>query len=325
MPVKTPSFWYQKNKSLTTYALAPVSWLYQIGHSINKALKAKPYTANIPVICVGNAVAGGSGKTPTVIALVQVLKTANICKNPYILSRGYGGMVTHSTLVDQDAHSPKMVGDEPLILARYAPTIVGGNRAESAKLAEKQGADMIIMDDGLFHHSLHKDVTLLVLDRSVDFGNGMTLPAGPLREPLSQILPRVQGVVCIGPKLHAQMPVLEASIEPSSEIDTKTPYVAFAGLGRPEKFKHTLEELGANIAAWHPFPDHHHYTNSEIESLLKEASDKKAVTITTEKDFLKINNELQDKVKVLPVKLTFKNSDEIANLVKAHIKVKSAS
>lgn len=325
MPLKTPSFWYKKNKGLTAYALAPVSWLYHIGHRINKAIKPEPYKAGIPVICVGNAVAGGSGKTPTVIALIKALKAANICENPYILSRGYGGTITQSTLVDKDSHDPKMVGDEPLLLACHAPTIIGADRATSAKIGEEQGADMLIMDDGLFHNSLHKDVTLLVLDRSVDFGNGMTLPAGPLREPLSQILPRIQGVICIGPKLHAQMPVIEAAIEPSSQIDTGVPYVAFAGLGRPEKFKHTLEEMGANIVSWHPFPDHHDYTDLDIEELLQEATDKNATAITTEKDFIKINNNLQDKVKVLPVELRFQNTAEIINLIKAHIKVKNAS
>lgn len=320
MTVKTPPFWYQPSRSLTAHALRPVSWLYQIGHSVNKALQAKPYTSTIPVICVGNAVAGGSGKTPSVIALVQLLKEQGFCKTPYILSRGYGGEITNTTLVDTTKHSAKDVGDEPLLLNEYAPVIIGANRADSAKLAEKYGADLIIMDDGLFHHSLHKTITLLVVDRAVDFGNGLTIPAGPLREPLKNILPRVQGIICIGKAFHSDIPVVESSIDPSSDIDTTQKYIAFAGLGRPKKFKKTLEDNGAHIVGWHPFPDHHPYTDEEITALKKEASEKGAKLITTSKDFIKINSNLNDDIEVLNIELNISDNAPLINLFKSYIK-----
>lgn len=153
MPLKTPSFWYGSN-SIAAYALTPLSWLYQLGHSLNQALKPAPYHSKIPVICIGNAVAGGSGKTPTVISLVQLLKQQGVIKNPFILTRGYGGSITNPTLVDPSKRTVNDVGDEALLLARHAPTIIAANRADGAKYAEENKADLIIMDDGLQNNSL---------------------------------------------------------------------------------------------------------------------------------------------------------------------------
>ena len=176
------------------------------------------------------------------------------------------------------------------------------------------------MDDGLFNQSLDKTINLLVVDRAVDFGNGLTIPAGPLREPLSKILPRVQGVICIGNAFHSDLPVIEASITPSDSIDAQQPYIAFAGLGRPEKFKQTLEENGMNIVGWYAFPDHHPYTDQEIETLKKEAQEKDAKLITTEKDFVKINSDLRNNIDVLKIELSISNDDTLTNLIKSYIK-----
>ena len=317
---KTPDFWYKRGRTFTAHALRPASWLYQGAHQINKALQPKPYKSEIPVICIGNAVAGGSGKTPTVIALVKLLKEQGICKAPYILSRGYGGTIKETTLIDNSKHSAQDIGDEPLLLSQHAPVIIGANRADSAKLAKKSGADLIIMDDGLFNQSLNKTINLLVVDRAVDFGNGLTIPAGPLREPLSKILPRVQGVICIGKAFHSDLPVIEATITPANTINTQQSYIAFAGLGRPEKFKQTLEENGINVVSWHAFPDHHPYTDQEIETLKKEAQEKDARLITTEKDFVKINSDLRNNIDVLKIELSISNDDTLTNLIKSYIK-----
>lgn len=314
MPFKTPLFWYRPPAFLA-HVLTPISWLYQLGHSLNQALKPAPYKASIPVICIGNAIAGGSGKTPTAIALLKIIKDQNIARNPIFLTRGYSGEITQATLVNKK-HSSRDVGDEALLLARHAPTIISANRAEGAKLAEKQKADLIIMDDGLQNNSLHKDLSFLVVDRAVDFGNGKTIPAGPLREPLRKILPKVRAVICIGAAFHYDKAVFQASITPDNKLDKNKSYIAFAGLGRPDKFKNTLIDLNVNLVGWYPFADHHVYTDAEINLLKAEVEKNNAALVTTEKDFARLSMTQSKDIAVLPIKLNFNNPEDIAIYVK---------
>ncbi len=322
MPLKTPSFWYQP-KGLISTLLLPLSWLYQAGHSLHQAFQKKAYKAQIPVLCVGNAIAGGSGKTPTVIALVQLLKKHKIAKTPFILMRGYGGKIKESTLVDLSKHTARDVGDEALLLARYAPTIIGGNRATSAKLAENNGADILLMDDGLQNNRLFKTLSFLVVDRQIDFGNGRTLPAGPMREPLRKLLPKVQAIICLGRPFHSDLAVFEANIVPTKTLDTNKNYIAFAGLGRPEKFKITLEEMNLNLVGWHAFADHHPYNAEDIKQLQQEAKDKNATLITTEKDHMRLPSEFAKQVQTLPIALNFKDSHALLSFIQKEIEVQS--
>lgn len=320
MTLKTPTFWYQP-RGLYSLLLTPISWFYQLGHRINQACQNTPYKPSIPVICVGNAVAGGSGKTPTVISIVTLLKEQGVVKNPFILTRGYGGQVTEATLVDPTTHSARDVGDEPLLLARHAPTIISANRKDGAKLAEKSGADLIIMDDGLQNNHLVKTLSFLVIDRSSDFGNGKTIPAGPLREPLSRILPKVQGIICIGHPFHSDIAVFVASITPTvNNLDTTKMYVAFAGLGRPEKFKTTLEDLKMYLVGWHVFADHHHYTNQDIEMLRAQAAKQNATLVTTEKDHVRLPADFAKEVETLPITLTLDDPKLLGQYINEHIK-----
>ncbi len=171
------------------------------------------------------------------------------------------------------------------------------------------------MDDGLLNNALHKDITFLVIDRAVDFGNGKTIPAGPLREPLSRILPKSDAVICIGAPLHSDKPVFEASITPDA-FDTTQKYIAFAGLGRPEKFLNTLKELNADIVGWHEFADHHAYNADEINDLLKQAKDKNATLITTEKDLIRLPTNLKSQVQALPITLNFSNKNTLTDFLK---------
>ena len=314
MCFKTPSFWYQK-PGLISHLLTPVSWLYQIGHTVNQIIQSQPYTSSVPVICIGNAIAGGSGKTPTVISLVHALKDNGITKKPFILTRGYGGALKEATLVDTKTHASEDVGDEALLLARHAPTITASNRAAGARLAEKNGADLIIMDDGLQNSSLAKTLSFLVVDRQVDFGNNKTLPAGPLREPLSKILPKAQGIICIGPAFHSDKPVFEAKIIPTGDLNKNPNYVAFAGLGLPDKFKNTLLDLELNLVGWHPFADHYNYSEQDIEKLRQEAEDKNAILITTEKDFVRLPQNLSKDITTLPIEITFQNSNDLVSFI----------
>jgi tetraacyldisaccharide 4'-kinase len=204
-------------------------------------------------------------------------------------------------------------------LARTAPTIVAQDRQDGAKLAEAQGADIIIMDDGLQNNSLHKDMTFLVIDRAVNFGNGKIIPAGPLREPLSRVLPKTDAVICVGKELVSEKPVFTAQIT-SDNLDRDQKYIAFAGLGRPEKFLNTLKELGANIVGWHEFSDHHLYTEYEIQDLLDKAKTKQAHLITTEKDHVRLPKDVKDKIKTLPITLNFENNKSVIEFLSDQLK-----
>ncbi len=315
MPLRTPSFWFQKRGIFSTL-LTPVSWLYQIGHIIHQKFSGTPYQSSLPVICVGNAIAGGSGKTPTVITLAEILKA----HNPVALTRGYGGAITTATLVDPEKHIAQNVGDEALLLSRHLPVIVGPDRAESAKLAEKEKFDLIIMDDGLQNNTLAKTITLLVIDRQLDFGNAKMIPAGPLREPLIKILQKSDAVICIGRPLQSDLPVFEASIQPQDSFDVSKNYIAFAGLGIPAKFKNTLLDLNANLVGWYSFADHHPYSPANIQKLKEEAASKNATLITTEKDYMRLPKELAETITTLPIKLTFSAPQALAEFIENKIK-----
>lgn len=314
MPLKTPKFWYKK-PGIIAYALLPLAWIYQIFHRLNQALNNQSYQSSIPVICIGNAVAGGSGKTPTAISLMNLVKQDTQYKNPVFLMRGYGGEIKAPFILNPDKHTLAQAGDEAFLLARVAPTIISPNRADGARLAEEHGADLIIMDDGLQNKSLQKDISFLVIDRAVDFGNGKTIPAGPLREPLSYLLPKIDSVICIGRSLHSDKAVFDSTLEPTRD-KLSGDYIAFAGLGRPEKFLHSLQDMGANITGWHSFPDHHLYTTYEIDRLLQQAEEKNATLITTEKDYVRLPDSVKDKIETLPVTIKFKQDSELLSFIK---------
>ena len=316
MPLKTPSFWYAP-LGIHAILLTPLSWVYRLGCFIDQNFKKDTsYKAKIPVICIGNAVAGGSGKTPTAIALLKLLEA----KNAHFLLRGYGGSITQATLVDPNKHTAEQVGDEAIMLARYAPAIIASNRAEGAKLAEQNGADIILMDDGLQNNSLHKDLSFLVVDGVSKFGNNKIIPAGPLREPIAKIMSRIDSVIYIGGPLHSDKPVFQASLAPSAKLDTSKKYVAFAGIGRPEKFKATLDALGANIVGWHAFADHHTYSAHEIQSLKNEASTQNTVLITTEKDFVRLSSDMQKDIQTLPIEMAFKQESTLKKFLTTHLR-----
>ncbi|HRQ61934.1 MAG TPA: tetraacyldisaccharide 4'-kinase, partial [Alphaproteobacteria bacterium] len=261
MVLKTPTFWYRHTSApapLAEYALAPLAWLYGLGHNLNQSLKT-PYKSAIPVICIGNAVAGGGGKTPAALAVMALIKNQKLFKNPCFLSRGYGGTLPGPALVNDDMNAAQ-TGDEPLLLARAAPTVIARDRVEGAKFCAAQGFDAIVLD-GMQNPSLHKDITLMVIDGTAGFGNGKTIPAGPLREPLDSAFARADAFILIGkdergtvPALPPGKPLFTAHIKPMlpDEPTISSPFLAFAGLGRPEKFYRMLVALGANIKAWRP-------------------------------------------------------------------------
>lgn len=306
--MRTPQFW-QHNDWRSTLLL-PASALYWVGARISRYL-ATPQRAPLPVISVGNVTVGGAGKTPTVLALIPLLREMQHV--PHIISRGYGGMphTAHRVTASDDW---RMVGDEPLLLAAAAPTWVGAQRPASAYAAHAAGATVVVADDALQHHRLHKDISLLVIDGAYGIGNGRLLPAGPLREPLSAAVARCDAVVMIGDdtqQLGARItkPIFRARVETTG--DTSWLYdaavIAFAGLARPQKFFDGLRVLGASLLSWHSFADHHAYARDEVEALLAQAKQHQAVLVTTAKDAVKLAPDLRAQVRVLDIALRWQD------------------
>jgi tetraacyldisaccharide 4'-kinase len=317
--MRTPDFWrgHDHTARLALALLSPLAWAY--GASVaSKAAHAKPYRSRAKVICVGNLTAGGTGKTPIAIAIADLLR-ARGC-HPFILTRGYGGRERGPLLVDAARHTAATVGDEALMMANANPVIVSRSRAAGARLAEKQGADVIVMDDGHQNFSLAKDLSLVVVDAETGFGNGRMLPAGPLREPVAQGLARADAVVVVGdaPFEIAEFarPVLSARIVPEDTLGLAGhPVVAFAGIGRPEKFFESLQALGANLAKTRSFPDHHPYSAAEIASLKASALAAAALLVTTEKDYARLTPAERDGISTLPVRAAFDDEDTLTTLL----------
>ncbi len=304
--------------------LAPFAFLYSLGGQLRNSF-TKSAHADIPVICIGNLVAGGAGKTPIALDIIRKLKSAGF--EVHALTRGYGGSERGPAQVAPGHHTAAEVGDEALLLADETTTWVSADRPAGAKAAYAAGAQIIVMDDGFQNPSLHKDFSLVVVDTAFGLGNGRVMPAGPLREPARRGLARADAVILLGPenaelarKLNenGNRPQLQAGLaaRKAQEDLSGKKVLAFAGIGRPGKFYATLRDLSAVIAETRDFPDHHAYTDSEIEELLERAAALKAVAITTEKDAVRLASKHRDKVKTLPVDVVWRSPgtlDELLN------------
>jgi len=303
--VKTPEFWGRSNG--LARALAPlglVTW-----HLTARRVQKPGFAPGIPVICVGNAGVGGAGKTILVLDLLGRLPGQN-----FALTRGYKGRLAGPVRVGATHHAGD-VGDEALLLAQAAPTIVARDRAAGARLALAQGATAIVMDDGLQNPHLHKTTSLLVIDGGYGFGNGLLLPAGPLREPVTAAASRCQAAVLIGADathalaaLPPGLPVLSAELAASCDTALAGQAVlAFAGIGRPEKFFASVRAQNAELKAAIPFPDHHAYTAADAKRLTQLAAAHGARLVTTAKDFVKLPSDLQQQTAVLRVRLAWQD------------------
>lgn len=320
--MRAPAFWTAERGGPAAAALAPVSRLYDAA-ALARAALVRPARAAVPVICVGNFTAGGAGKTPTVLALAALLAENGI--RLHILTRGYGGSERGPLRVDPARHDARAVGDEALLLARAAPTWLCRDRAAGAAAAAAASAPLVLMDDGMQNPSLAKDLCLAVIDGGAGFGNGRVLPAGPLREPLARGLARAHALVLVGPDRRdalaalgpLPLPVIEATLVPGDEARALKgrSAVAFAGIGRPEKFFETLAESGCTVVARHAFPDHHRYKASEIAAIIAEANERNAVPVTTEKDYARLPPEVRRQVRTLPVTLTWRDPAKIRTLL----------
>jgi tetraacyldisaccharide 4'-kinase len=312
-----PEFWDRDDalSRLAVTALTPFGLIY--GATVAwKARHANPYRAPVPVICIGNVTAGGTGKTPVAITIARALIARG--SKPYFLSRGYGGELAGPVLVSPE-HDAGMVGDEPLLLARVAPTIVSRRRPDGARLAVERGADVIVMDDGHQNFSLAKDLSIVVVDAERGFGNGRILPAGPLRESVRQGLNRADAVILTGegnpPLGRYQGPELRAHLLPTEVELAGRRVIAFAGIGRPEKLFGTLRSIGAEIVSAEAFADHHRYTEHEIERLKTQARNQNAQLVTTEKDHARMTQAQREGIDVLTVKAVVTPAEPLERLL----------
>jgi tetraacyldisaccharide 4'-kinase len=297
-------------------ALSPLSSL--TAALTARRLRRPAADPGIPVICVGTAGVGGAGKTIVVLDLL-----ARLPQRPAALTRGYGGRLAGPLLVDRDVHGPRDVGDEALLLAAVAPTIVARDRAAGARLALAEGAGVIVMDDGLQNPAVKKTISLLVIDGGYGFGNGRLLPAGPLREPVAAAAARCQAAIIIGldetgALLHLPpgLPVLRASLAPDCAQGLgHRPVLAFAGIGRPEKFFRSVRALGADLVATRAFGDHHAYSDSDAHRLLETAASLGATLVTTQKDFVRLPAPLRAVSLVVEVRLAWEDERALARVL----------
>jgi len=319
--MKAPSFWNHGQNSLLSTLLSPIAGLY--GAQTTKRAQQPPrFKADIPVICIGNLTMGGAGKTPSAIAICEYLKQAG--KKPIFLSRGYGGCLKGPVMVD--AHRADEVGDEPLLLKQHAPVCVSHDRAAGAKACMAQGCDVILMDDGYQNPHLHKDLSFLVVDGGFGHGNERVFPAGPLRETLENGLKRCDAILFIGDdhtdtkkrlkQIAPDLPLLCCTITPEARPDLKgKDGIAFAGIGRPEKFFATLEEMGVKLKACHSFADHHPYSMDDLSKLEAQAKDLNAQLITTQKDKVRLPETMQRHIDVIKITLAFEEADMLHGLL----------
>jgi tetraacyldisaccharide 4'-kinase len=315
--MRAPRFWSNPPGApgWQARALAPFAWLWTLA-ARRRMARGRAARVGVPVICAGNLTAGGTGKTPLVMALIARLEARGA--RPHVLSRGYGGRLPGPLRVDARRHSAGDVGDEPLLLAALAPVWIGADRHASARAAVADGAGLLIMDDGFQNPALAKDLSLVVVDAVAGFGNGRVMPAGPLRESVADGLERADLVVAIGPeaaqaRLRADWPgldarpVIAARLEP---LPTGMDWaglraLAFAGIGRPEKFFATLRGLGVDLVATRAFADHAPYDTRLLARLAHDARSAGAQLVTTEKDAARLPAAFRPEVLVLPVRLVF--------------------
>ena len=313
--MKPPLFWINppEKPGIAARMLWPLSCVWSFLDK-RRWVQGAHLRLPVPVVCIGNINMGGTGKTPTVIEVVTRL--IDLGKTPHIVSRGYGGTLQGPIQVSERGHSADEVGDEPLLLAAFAPCWVSKDRGAGAQAAVAAGADVIVLDDGMQNPSLAVDLTVLVADAQIGFGNQRVFPAGPLRQTVEAGLDRADLVLAIGAvasrklffaslSLPVDTPTAGGALEP---LETGMEWqglraLAFAGIGRPEKFFDTLRALGADIVASHSFADHQKLAPSMLRRMEGEADALHAQMVTTEKDAVRLPVSYRQKVLTLPVRL----------------------
>jgi len=335
--MREPGFWWRQPGS-TAALLAPLGFAY--GAITAARLRRRGQHAGVPVLCIGNLTVGGAGKTPTALAVALWLQAAG--ERPFFLTRGYGGKLAGPVQVALDRHQAADVGDEPLLLARVAPTIVARDRPAGAAAARALGASLVVMDDGFQNPSLAKDFSVVVVDARRGIGNAGVFPAGPLRAPLDAQLDHAGAVLLIGGGTAASavaregarrgIPTFTGTLAPDPAVVaglSGQPVLAFAGIADPDKFFATLAAAGIDARVRRAFPDHHPYRAGEAKTLLDRAEREGLVLLTTEKDRARLSGaaapaeralaELAARARVLPVRLVVEEEAVFRRLILAKV------
>jgi tetraacyldisaccharide 4'-kinase len=324
--MREPAFWWRAGTGGT---LVPLAALY--GAVAGLRMRRQGRQAGLPVICLGNLTVGGGGKTPAALAVAQLLHAAH--ERPFFLSRGYGGQLAGPVRVNPTLHRARDVGDEPMLLARLAPTIVARNRVAGAIFARSAGANVIVMDDGFQNPSLAKDLNIVLVDGSRGIGNGRVIPAGPLRAPLELQLDCAQALIVVGAPdgvarvidraERRRIPIFRGRLEPDRAVVKaigQRKVLAFAGIADPEKFFATLTAAGIQIANRASFPDHHRFSAAEALDLVEKAQAHHLMLLTTEKDLVRVAGEpdlqqLAASASALPVRLMIEDQDRLREMI----------
>lgn len=318
--LKAPKFWYQKKDTYLSNCLYPLSLLFGFGTKIRNILS----TTNkgpLPIICVGNIVVGGAGKTPVALKIGKLLIKAGY--KPGFISKGYAGLIKNSTLV-KSWHSAKSIGDESILLSEVANTWVGVDRINSARLAKEKNSNCLIMDDGFQNPTIYKDFSIIVINASQEFGNKRVMPSGPLRESIKRGLSRSNLVIVIGDPSHElkqlipkNIPIVKAKFEIKNENKNfkGQNIIAFAGIAYPEKFFQSLTDEGAKIFKKITFPDHHIYSENDLLSLAEIANKKKSILVSTKKDFVRIPKSFRSLVNTLEGEIVFEDEEFIVEIL----------
>lgn len=335
MTLKAPAFWWQRKLATRSKFLMPIGMIY--GYVTARRMRREPVSsAQVPVICIGNLVVGGAGKTPTTIAISRLLHSKGY-KCGFLL-RGYGGSCAEATGV-LPQHTAQEVGDEALLYAALAPTVVSADRPAGAALLGKEDIDIILMDDGFQNPSLKKDCALIVVDSVVGWGNGLCFPAGPLRASLNSQLSLANAVIALGEGDYSEslelLEIQHAFELTHADVVVQTPppdnpsqsYLAYSGIGRPQKFFASLEKCGYDLKEEISFPDHHFFTEADAKKILQRAKLTASVPITTEKDHVRLafsqpnsfRAELFEASHVLKIGVEFAAPDKMLQLIEAAI------
>lgn len=322
--MRTPSFWYPEHNQtadILPWLLSPLAGIYLAGGWLRKKF-ARAYRAPVPVICIGNLTAGGTGKTPVALALAARLLARGV--KVHFLSRGYGGRLAGPVQIDPRQHNARDVGDEALLLAAAAPAWIARDRKAGAIAACAAGAQLLILDDGHQNPHLVKDLSLVLIDAARGFGNRRIIPAGPLRETMHGGLSRADMVVIVGEggiNPAGEKPYLRAHRRLANpEIIAGKTVCAFCGIGAPQQFFDMLSNAGALLSGAEAFPDHHPFTDQQINALLSRAEKDDAIVVTTEKDWVRLTPAQREKVTAVRMEMTFSDEEKLTALLDAVLK-----
>ena len=318
--LKAPKFWYKNKISIFAIMLLPLSLVWIIGTFFIKKF-VRPLRSKVPVIAVGSAIIGGSGKTPSVIYVCEILEKMGY--KPHIISRGYGGSANEVIKVSPEM-SYSIVGDEAIMMSKYYPTWVSKNKYNAFSMAEKDGANIIVLDDALQSYNIFKNLNIYVYDSIQSFGNNLIVPSGPLRESINNVLNRSQIVFLVNTNNYPEIFKdqfqqnlnYEVSIKP--EIRDKR-LIPFSGLGFNKKFFDQLYNEGLDITLTKEFPDHHQYSQDDMFALLDQANKNESFLVTTEKDHLRIPNEFKSSVGIIYGKMVSNNQTDLASEIEKYI------